>query len=56
MVLKGKRDGNLRRIERTIIRAMHGVTLIDRKNTEKLMGMLGIEQSLDNMGKASSMR
>ena len=45
MVLKRKRDSNSRRIERTMIRAMHGVKIIDRKNTEKLMGMLGIEQS-----------
>ena len=35
---------------------MCGVKLLDRRNSEKLMDMLGIEESLDRMAKASSMR
>ena len=46
----------LRRKERAMIRAMCGVKLLDRRNCEKLMAMLGIKESLDSMAKASSMR
>ena len=35
---------------------MCGVKLLDRKNSEVLMNMLGINESLDRMAKASSMR
>ena len=44
------------RIERAMIRAMCGVKLLDRRNSEVLMDMLGIKESLDRMAKASSMR
>ena len=44
--------GILRRTER----AMCGVKLLDRRNSEKLMDMLDIKESLDSMAKASSMR
>jgi len=46
----------LRRTERAMIREMCGVKLIDRRNTEELMAMLGLKESLDKMVKASSMR
>ena len=39
-----------------MIRAMCGVKLLDRRNSEKLMDMLGIKESLDRMAKASSTR
>jgi len=45
----------LRRTERTMIRVMCDVKLMDRRNTEDLMAMLGLEESLDKMAKASSM-
>ena len=38
-----------------MIRAMCGVKL-DRRNSEELMDMLGSEESLDRMAKASSKR
>ena len=41
----------LRRTERAMIRAMCGVTLLDRKNSEELMDILGIKESLDKMAK-----
>ena len=45
----------LRRAERVMIRAICGVKLLDRRNCEELMDMLGINKSLDRMAKASSM-
>ena len=44
------------RTERAMIRAMCGVKLLDRRNSEELMDMLGIKESLDRMAKASSIR
>ena len=44
----------LRRTERAMIRAMCGVKLLDRRNREELMDMLGIKESLDMMARASS--
>ena len=37
----------LRRTERAIVRLMCGVKLGDRKNTENLMKMLGLNETLD---------
>ena len=37
-------------------RAMRGVKLLDRRNSEELMDMLGRKEPLDRMAKASSMR
>ena len=44
----------LRRTERATIRAMYGVKALDRKNSDELMDMLGIKESLDRITKASS--
>ena len=46
----------LKRTERAIIRAMCGVKLLNRRNSEELMDMLGIKESLHGMAKASNMR
>ena len=54
--LSEKEMAILRRTERAMIRAMCGVKLLDRRNSEELMDMLGIKESLDRMAKASSMR
>ena len=53
--LREKEVAILRRTERALIRAMCGVKLLDRRNSEELMDMLGIKESLDTMAKASSM-
>ena len=42
--------------KRAIIRAMCGVKLLDQRNSEELMDMLSIKESLDRMAEASSMR
>ena len=39
-----------------MIRAMCGVKLLDRRNSEELMNMLGIKKSLYRMAKPSSIR
>ena len=54
--LREKDMAILRRTERAMIRAMCGVKLLDRRNSEELMDMLVIKESLDRMAKASSIR
>ena len=54
--LSEKEIAMLRRTERAMIRAMYGVKLLDRRNSDELMDMLGIKESLDRMAKASSMQ
>ena len=44
------------RTKRAIIRAMCGVKLLDQRNSEELMDMLSMKESLDRMAEASSMR
>ena len=46
----------LRRTERAMVRSMCEVTLVDRKNTEELMEMLGLKKTLDRMAKANGVR
>ena len=43
----------LRRTERAMVRSMCGVKLVDRKNMEDLMEMLGLKETLDKMAKAN---
>ena len=54
--LREKETAILRRTERAMIRVMCGVKLLDQRNSDELMDMLGIKESLDRMAKASSMR
>jgi len=49
----GKGLSILRRTERAMIRAMYGMKLMDRKNTDRLMEMLGLKKTLDKMAIAS---
>ena len=37
----------LRRAERSMVRAMYGVKLVDKKNREELMDMLGLKEAAD---------
>ena len=46
----------LSRTERAMVRSMCGVKLVDRKNTEELMEMLGLKETLDRMAKANGVR
>ena len=54
--LREKEMAILRRTERAMFGAMCGVKLLDQRNSEELMDMLGIKESLDGIAKASSMR
>ena len=51
-----KETAILRRTEREMIRAMCSVKPLNRRNSDELIAMLGIKESLDRMAKASSMR
>ena len=53
--LREKEMAILRRTERAMIRAMCVVKLLDRRNSEELLVMFGIKESLDRTAKASSM-
>ena len=46
----------LRRTERAMVRSMCGVKLVDRKNMEELVEMLGLKKTLDRMAKANGER
>jgi hypothetical protein len=46
----------LRRTERAMVRAMCGVKLMDKKRTEDLMEMLGLEETVVQMAKANGVR
>jgi len=51
----GKKELILR-TERAIVRAMCGMKLMDRKNTDELMDMLGLKETLDKVAIASGVR
>ena len=46
----------LRRTERSTVRAMSGVKLVDKKNTEELMDMLRLKEAADKLSRANGMR
>ena len=46
----------LRRTERAMARAMCGVKLMEKKRSEDLMAMLGIEETMDQLAKANGVR
>ena len=48
--------GILRRAERAMVRVMCGVKLMERKKTEDLMQMLGLEEAVDRLARANGVR
>ena len=54
--LREKEMAILRRTERAMMPAMYDVKLLDRRNSEELIDMLGINESSDRMAKANSMQ
>ena len=46
----------LRKAERSMVRAMCSVKLVDKKNTEDLMDMLGLKEAADKLAKVNGMR
>ena len=54
--LKENEVAILRRAERYMSRAMCGVKLMDKRNTEELMDMLGLKEGADKLAKINGMR
>ena len=46
----------LRRTERAMVRSTCGMKLVNRKNMEELMEMLGLKKTLDKIAKANDVR
>ena len=46
----------LRRTERAMVKSMCRIKLVDRKNTEELMEMLGLKKTSDRVAKANGVR
>ena len=44
------------RTESAMVRSMCGIKLVDRKNMEELMEMLGLKETLNRMAKANGVR
>ena len=54
--LKESEMGILRRTERSIVRAMCGVQFKDRKRSTDLMFILGLNETIDQLAMANSVR
>ena len=54
--LNGNEVAVLRRAEKSIMKVMCDVKLVDKKNTEKLMDMLGLKEAEDNLAMVNGMR
>ena len=54
--LKESEMGILQRTERSMVRAMCGVQLIDRKRSTDVMFMLGLNETMDQLAMANSVR
>ena len=48
--------GNIQRTERAMARCMFGVKLADKMSTKHLMQMLDLNETMDQLAKASSVR
>ena len=46
----------LRRAERSIVRAMYSVKLVDIQNTVELMDMLGLKEAADKLARENKVR
>ena len=46
----------LRRAKRSMMRAMCDVKLVDKRNTDKLMDMLGLKEAADKLTRANGIR
>ena len=45
----------LKRAERSMVRAMCGIKLVDKRNTVELMDMLGLRKAADKLARANGM-
>ena len=56
MVFERNEIGILRREERSMVRAMCGVKLMDKRHTKELMDMLGLKKAPDMLARANGVR
>ena len=54
--LKENEVAILKRAERSMVRTMCGVKLVDKKNTVELMDMLELKEVADNLARANGVR
>ena len=54
--LRVKEVAILRRAKTSMVMAMCGVKLADKRNTEELMDMLGLKEAADKLARANGMR
>ena len=54
--LRGSEMAILRRTEKVMVRSMCGEKLVNRKNIEELMEMLGMKETLDRMAMANGVK
>ena len=54
--LKENEKAILRRTERAMVTAMCGQKVVDRKTTEKEMGMLALKETMDRLARANGVR
>ena len=46
----------LRRTEKTMMKAMYGVKIIEKRRSQELMSLLGLTDTLDGLARASGVR
>ena len=56
MVFERNEVAILRRAERSMLRVMCSVKLVDKRNTEELMDMLGLKKAADKLARAHGVR
>ena len=54
--LKKNKIAFLRRAEKSMVRVMCSVKLVDKRNTEELMDMLRLKKAADKLAKANGVR
>ena len=56
MVFERNEVAILRRAEKSTVRAMCSVQLVDKRNTVELMDMLGLKEAADKLARANGVR
>ena len=56
LCLRENKVRTLRREERSMVRAMCSVKLVDKRNTEELMDILGLKEAVDKLARAYDVR
>ena len=54
--LKENKVAILRRAERSMVRVMSGVKLVDKRNTEELIDMLRLKEAADKLARANGVK